>query len=184
MLNKIKIKDNKIKIKNKINKINKINNNEKKIKYGQIQYDIINYDNNEIKTKYQNINIINKYDKPILLDNKPNDMLNFKKNTITNLPCQQDIIYDTRFYQPSDKDTYKPYYMNDLNKIEYKERKIQEIYDEAVNNKKSDKKQIYNFSEFDTGASGLKTYKNIEWMYEDENDDMSYDPNMSTISAI
>ena len=38
-------------------------------------------------------------------------------------------------------------------------------------------------SQFNSGASGLKTYKNIDWEYEEDTDDMSYDPRSSLLSA-
>jgi hypothetical protein len=169
------------------------------MKYGQIQYDVINYDNNNVNYKYQNLDVIKK-DKKLELSeninelNKYNDLTkinnkfdpsqnNFKKNIVTNLPCQQDIIYDTKFYQPSDADIYNP---KDLTKINYKERNIQDVYDEIVNGnsaKTKNKKQIHKINEFKLGASGLKTFKNIDWEYEEDDDGISYDPNASTISA-
>lgn len=181
------------------NQTYKIDNTSNVMKYGQIQYDVINYDNDDTHYKYQNLDIIKKDKKLDLSENinelnKYNDLTklnnnfdpsqnNFKKNTLTNLPCQQDIIYDTKFYQPSDADTYNP---TDLTKINYKERKIQDVYDEIVNGnsaKTKNKKQIQNISEFKVGASGLKTFKNIDWEYEGDDDGMSYDPNDSTIMA-
>ena len=163
------------------------------MKFGQIQYDVVNYDNNDLQYKYQNFDIIKK-DKTLELSeninvlNKYNDLTklnnNFKpshKNTVTNLPCQQDIIYDTRFFQPSDADTYNP---SDLTTINYKERKIQDVYNEIVNgDKTTNKKQLSETTEFKTGASNLKTYTNIDWEYEGEDDGMSYDPRMSNLSA-
>jgi hypothetical protein len=180
------------------NQTYKIDNRANVMKYGQIQYDVINYDNDQ-HYKYQDLDIIKK-DKKLELSeninelNKYNDLTklnnqfdplqnNFKKNTVTNLPCQQDIIYDTKFYQPSDANIYNP---TDLTNINYKERKIQDVYDEIVNGnsgKTKNKKQIHDVSEFTSGASGLKTFKNIEWEYEGDDDGMSYDPNISTISA-
>jgi len=158
----------------------KLDKKAKIIKYGQIQYDVINYDD-DTSYKYQNIDILKKNKTFELSDNINKVTYNFKKNTVTNLPCQQDIIYDTKFYQPSDIDIYKP---TDLTKINYKERKIQNIYDEIVNGPKiNTKKQIPNSFEFDVGASGLKTYKNIDWMYEGDDDGLSYDPMASNIST-
>lgn len=185
---------------NTINKqkseVHKLDN---KIKYGQIQYDVINYNNDDINYKYQNLDIIKK-DKKLDLSDNVNELNNynnltklnnnfdssqnnFKKHNITNLPCQQDIIYDTKFFQPSDADIYNP---TGLTNINYKERTIQNVYNEIVNGAnidKKNKKQIKNLSEFKSGASGLKTYKNIEWEYEGDEDGMSYDPLISTISA-
>ena len=125
-----------------------------------------------------NINMIDVPDNLTKLNKKFDSS---QKNRVTNLPCQQDIIYDTKFYQPSN--IYNP---TDLSNINYKERKIQDVYDEIVNSnnaKIKNKKQIQNVSEFKSGASGLKTFKNIEWEYEEDDDGMSYDPNISTISA-
>jgi hypothetical protein len=166
-------KDSFVEIKKKSYNLDK---KEKIKKYGQIQYDVINYDDDNTKYKYQDIPKNNEF---LLNDNKniKNNESNILKKT---LPSQQDIIYDTKFYQPSDANTYKPF---DLTKINYKERKIQNIYDEIVNGPKiKTKKQIHDSSEFVPGASGLKTYKNIDWEYEDDNDGMSYDPLASTIS--
>jgi len=160
------------------NQTYKIDNKTNILKYGQIQYDVIDYDNNDVQYKYQNLDMID------ISDNLPKLNKKFdssQKNTLTNLPCQQDIIYDTKFYQPSN--IYNP---TDLSNINYKERKIQDVYDEIVNSnnvKKKNKKQI-NVSEFTPGASGLKTFKNIDWEYEGDDDGMSYDPNISTISAL
>lgn len=169
----------------------KIHINAKIKKYGQIQYNVINNDNNNLNYKYQNINY-NKLSNDINQLNKYNDLTklnntfdssqnNFQKNTITNLPCQQDIIYDTKFYQPSDADIYNP---TDLTTINYKERKIEDVYNNIVNNKKQNKKKIHNINEFQLGASGLKTYRNIDWEYEDDNDDgLAYDPRTSNLSV-
>jgi len=181
------------------NQTYKINTSSKIKKYGQIQYDIINYDNNNLNYEYQDFDIIkkdkilelsdnnnqlNKYNDLTKLNNKFDPSNNkFIKNTITDLPCQQDIIYDTKFYQPSDADIYNP---SDLTKINYKERKIQDVYDEIVNgnsSKTKNKKKINDLSEFKTGASGLKTYKNIDWEYEGDDDGMAYDPRTSSLSA-
>ena len=160
------------------NQTYKIDNTTNILKYGQIQYDIIDYDNNDVQYKYQNLNMIDVPDNLTKLNKKFDSS---QKNRVTNLPCQQDIIYDTKFYQPSN--IYNP---TDLSNINYKERKIQDVYDEIVNSnnaKIKNKKQIQNVSEFKSGASGLKTFKNIEWEYEEDDDGMSYDPNISTISA-
>jgi hypothetical protein len=177
---------------NREKKSYKLDNKTKIRKYGQIQYDVINYDNNNVNYKYQNFDIIKNDKKLELTDNITSldkhgqfDTLqnNFKKNTITNLPCQQDIIYDTKFFQPSDAEFYNP---SDLTKINYKERKIQDVYNDIVNGnsaKTKNKKQIHQPSEFKSGASGLKTYKNIDWEYEDEDDGMSYDPSLPNIST-
>ena len=132
----------------------------------------------------ENVNELNKYNDLTKLNNKFDPSQNkFKKQIITNLPCQQDIIYDTKFYQPSDADTFNP---SDLSTVNYKERKIQEVYDEIVNGSnvnKQNKKKINETSEFKNGASGLKTFKNLDWEYEGEDDGLSYDPRTSLLSA-
>jgi hypothetical protein len=167
--------------------------------YGQIQYDVIDYDNNDIKYKFQdfdiiqkdkelelskNVNTLNKYNDLTKLNNQFDPSQNkFIKNTVTNLPSQQDIIYDTKFYQPSDADFYNA---TDLSQINYKERKIQDVYNEIVNGnsaKNKNKKHVKELSEYNSGASGLKSFKNIDWEYEEDNDGMSYDPRSSTLSA-
>jgi hypothetical protein len=188
------------------NSINKYKNETYKLdktlntmKYGQIQYDVINYDHDDDHYKYQdidlikkdkilelseNVNELNKYNDLTKLNNKFDPSQNkFKKQIITNLPCQQDIIYDTKFYQPSDADITNP---SDLSNVNYKERKIQEVYDEIVNGNnvsKQNKKKITEASEFKNGASGLKTFKNLDWEYEGEDDGLSYDPRTSLLSA-
>jgi hypothetical protein len=167
--------------------------------YGQIQYDVIDYDNQDVKYKFQdfdiiqkdkelelskNVNSLNKYNDLTKINNKFDSSQNkFIKNTITDLPCQQDIIYDTKFNQPSDADFYNP---NDLSQINYKERKIQDVYNEIVNGNSANnknKKYVQELSQFNSGASGLKSYRNIDWEYEGDNDGMSYDPRSSTLSA-
>jgi hypothetical protein len=182
--------------KNKTYKIAKTAHN---MIYGDIQYDVINYDNEDNHYKYQdidlikkdkilelseNVNELNKYNDLTKLNNKFDPSQNkFKKQIITNLPCQQDIIYDTKFYQPSDADITNP---SDLSNVNYKERKIQEVYDEIVNGNnvnKQNKKKINQTSEFKSGASGLKTFRNLDWEYEGEDDGLSYDPRTSLLSA-
>jgi hypothetical protein len=181
------------------NETYKLDKTLKTMKYGQIQYDVINYDHDNDHYKYQDIDLIkkdkilelsedinelNKYNDLTKLNNKFDPSQNkFKKQIITNLPCQQDIIYDTKFYQPSDADITNP---SDLSNVNYKERKIQEVYDEIVNGNnvsKQNKKKINETSEFKSGASGLKTFKNLDWEYEGEDDGLSYDPRTSLLSA-
>jgi len=200
---------------NNINRYNtyKLDNKATTKNYGKIQYDIINYDNNDNDHKYQNLDIlkkdkklelsenineINKYNKLTkIINNFDSSQNNSNKQIINNLPIQenitnlpknikklpsqQDIIYDTKFYQPSDADTYKPSTV-DI----YKERSIQEVYDNIVNGNntnKINKKKLIDFTEFKTGASGLQTFKNVDWEYEDDDDGMSYDPRLSILSA-
>jgi hypothetical protein len=199
--NKNDLTNNKNDLTNNINKYNtyKLDKKVNLKNYGKIQYDIINYDNNEIDHKYQdldiikkdnklelseNINEINKYNKLTKIINKfDSSQNNPKKQIITNLPSQQDIIYDTKFYQPSDADTHKP---SNIFTDTYKDRTIQEVYDNIVNGNntnKINKTKLIDFTEFKTGASGLKTFKNIDWDYEDEDDGMSYDPRSSILST-
>lgn len=177
----------------------KLNNKSKIKNYGQIQYDVINYDNDSENYKYQNLDIIkknkilplseninqiNKYNDLTKLNNNFDPSQNkFIKQTVTNLPSQQDIIYDTKFYQPSDANIYKP---SDLSKINYTDKKIEDIYNEIVNSNnvdKNKKKLKEKINEFTTGASGLKTYNNMNWEYEGENNDISFDPMVSLLST-
>lgn len=199
---------------NKIDKFNGVKQDKEKtvyIKkkipiYGDIQYDTINDNNNDKIYKYQDLDII-KYQKNLEYTdtknpiNKYNDLtkLNNKlpkptnKDIIytdqyqgrfikTNLPSEQDIIYDTKFFQPSDADTYNPF---DPTKIVYNDRKIQDVYDDIVNNvNKNDKKIKNNVGTKTDGGFGEKTLKNVMWEYEDENEGMSYDPSSSNLLAI
>jgi hypothetical protein len=48
--------------------------------------------------------------------------------TRTNLPCQQDEIYDTKFFRPSDEGVYE----KKLEEIDYKNKTIKEVYDNLV----------------------------------------------------
>ena len=183
----------------KIDKTYKTNENIIK-KYGQVEYDINNNDNDDKIFKYQNFDIIN-YEKKLELSdninvlNKYNDLTKINNNLPiinydveedkrfikTNLPSQQDIIYDTRFFQPSDADIYNP---TDITKTNYTERKIQDVYENLINKPALNiKKQKENINEVRYGASGLKTFTDLDWEYEDENDGMSYDPRISSLSV-
>lgn len=159
--------------------LNNIKTNEtfNNMKYGQIQYDVKNDDNDNVTYKYQNLIENKKYD----INKDELIKYNIPKNTITNLPCQQDIIYDTKFFQPSN--IYNPV---DFDKIDYKERKIQDVYKEIVDKNniiKQDKKKSNILSEFTKGASGLKSYNNVDWTYDDDDDEMAYDPRTSNYVA-
>lgn len=198
---------------NRIDKFNGIKRNKedgvyvkKKIPtYGDIQYETMNDDNNDKTYKYQNFDII-KYQKKLEYSddknpiNKYNDLTKLNnqlpkinKDIIyteqykgrfikTNMPSEQDIIYDTKFFQPSDADTYNPF---DPTKIVYNERKIQDVYDDLVNNvHKGDKKMKQKVVTKMDGGFGEKTLKNVMWEYENETDGMSYDPSSSNLLAI
>lgn len=194
LLNFIKISSTDNEIANNIKNINKIDkkiNIKKSIpKYGDTQYyvndhDIFNYKPYDEPSTFKT-NIINNYkdikklSNEIPEPNKPIQDSRFKK---TNLPCQQDIIYDTRFYDPSDEDDKS---FIDFSKINYQDRKIQDVYSDLVNNKyKNIQKKIIN-KEDNTinGAFGEKTLKTIDWEYENDDDGMNFDPYSSNLLAL
>ena len=210
LLNTIKINKNE---KNKNKQIDKFNQDtynfdktQKIKKFGEIQYDVVNNDNDNKTFEYQdyiinydnkinipdkvnisdNIKLLNNYNDLTELNNKLPlinytniDNPNFLK---TNLPSQENIIYDSKFYQPSDADIYNP---TDFTQINYADRKIQDVYQDIINDVKKDNKQIKeNKNEIRIGASNLKTFTDIDWEYNDDDDGMSFDPRISTYAVI
>lgn len=169
--------------------------------YGDIQYQIHNYDDYEPVYKYQDFDILKEKKSNVNIRNKYNDLTKInavmpKKSkddiygpeyqgiyTKTNLPSQQDIMYDTKFFQPSDADIYNPI---DYNNIDYTDRKIQDVYDDLVNNvqKNAPKKKLKQNIDKKTGGFGENTLTNLDWEYEGEEDGMSYDPTSSNLLAL
>lgn len=148
-------------------------NNIKIPNYGDIQYDT--YINLPSQNKVTNV----KQDSTNIID-APN-----YKFIKTNLPCQQDIIYDTKFFRPSDENINEPL---DLSKINYSERKIQDVYSDIVN-KDTIKKNLkilkpLNNNELKIGGFGESTLNNVNWAYNDEDDGMNYDPSLSNLLAL
>jgi hypothetical protein len=169
--------------------------------YGDIQYQIHNYDDYKPTYKYQNFDILKEEKSNINTQNKYNDLTKLnadipKENNKdiygpeyqgiyikTDLPSQQDIIYDTKFFQPSDADIYNPI---DYNKVDYTDRKIQDVYDDLVNNvqKNAPKKKLKQNTNKKTGGFGENTLTNLVWEYEGEEDGMSFDPTLSNLMAL
>jgi hypothetical protein len=169
--------------------------------YGDVQFQLHNYDNYKPNYKYQNFDILKEEKSNINVQNKYNDLTKLNANIPkqpkediygpeyqgiykkTNLPSQQDIIYDTKFFQPSDADIYNPI---DYNKIDYTDRKIQDVYDNLVNNvqKNAPKKKLKENTEKKIGGFGENTLSNTTWEYEGEDDGMHYDPTMSNLMAL
>jgi len=191
-----------------LNEENNFSNKLRIPKYGNIQYETHNNDNTDKMYKYQNFDIID-YEKKLELSenvdtlNKYNDLTKYNaiipkvnkdiiytpshKNTFkkTNLPSEQDIIYDIKFNQPSDADIYNPV---NYNNISYADRTIQSVYEDIVNDvkKNSPSKKLKQQSDYKikAGAFGENTLTNLDWEYEDDVEDMSYDPKLSNLLAL
>jgi len=176
--------------------------------YGNIQYEATDKDDDNVY-RYQDFEIIKKNQILELSNDKNqlnkyntltelNDILpSYNKDSIysksydntfkkTNLPSEQDYIYDNakKFNQPSDADIYNPLVPS---QIEYTDRKIQEVYEEIVNNVKKnnpDKKIKQTTSDVISGGFNESILKNIMVEYEDDEDGLSYDPYQSNLLAI
>jgi hypothetical protein len=183
LLNNIKIGSKKEKFLSKNENITTVNIKKKIPIYGDDQFEIKNLDNDDVIYKYQDNPITTKYDKKLIenenYDNKININFNYDesyKNNIfrkTNVPSQQDIIYDTKFNQPSDQETYKSFNMENVN---YQGRTIQQVYDELINKPKFNKKKLIKNEEMIEGGFGEVSLSNVTWAYEEDDKGMSYDP--------
>jgi hypothetical protein len=154
VLNYIKInKKNKDELTNIVHTNSVRTPNDKIPLYGDIQYEIkneyfdINYgDQEEIKPDNhigltKKINDLGEIPKPVYNDIfkksnlQQNKFNNFELKDPELLPSQQDIVYDTykQFNQPSDSSIYNPLVPS---QIEYTDRKIQDVYDQMINDPK------------------------------------------------
>jgi hypothetical protein len=202
ILNHIKIK-NKDELKNTSNNIPNIIHN-KIPTYGTIQYEANNNYNN-IDYNYDNIVVLDNYNKlteklsdlgpkskPVYNEafkksnNSKNKFNNFELEDPELLPSQQNIIYDTykQFNQMSDANIH-----NSLvpHQIDYADRKIQDVYDQLINDPKKyekEKKIIKTEQKINGGFKGEQVLSNLNWEYENESDGMSYDPNLSNLMSI
>jgi hypothetical protein len=141
----------------------------------------------KVNFKYQNFDILEK-DKELELTNNLNNAIPFvykeppvsDKYIKTNLPSQQDYIYDFKHFEPSNKDQNF-----DFQKIDYKDRDIKEIYQSLITNYKvtGDAKPILNTKI--EGAFGESFYDQNTWSYDnDKHDDMAYDTTLSNLLAL
>ena len=198
ILNKIKIKRPKEDF--KIMEVPNVNYNERPIKtpyYGDIQYDVKDNDNSNIVFEYQDFDIL-KSKNDNILDNtlKMNEFIPEQnkdilyKNNFGNkykkvmLPCEESDRYDIKFFQPSDTEIYNPI---DLTKIVYTDRKIQDVYNDIVNDVKKlhpKKKLKDSNNQKKMGAFGENTLSNLDWEYEEDDDGMSFDPELSNLLAL
>jgi len=173
--------------------------------YGDTQFGSINnydnvtfsYDNDIIPDNYnqltKKLNNLGSEAKPIYSDVfiKPNlnhiKSNNFELKNPDLLPSEQDIIYDSykQFNQPSDAILYNPLVPS---QIEYKEKKIQDVYDQIVNDPHKYEKEKHlkkhNKDTIDGGFMNENILTNVMWQYEEDNDGMSYDPSLSNQLSI
>jgi hypothetical protein len=154
--------------------------------YGDDQFDM-KESVEKVSFKYQNFDILEK-DKDLELTNHLNNAKPFvykeppvsDKYIKTNLPSQQDYIYDFEYFKPSNKDENIDY-----RKIDYKDRDIKEIYQSLITNYKNDgeaKPVVNNKVE---GGFGESFYDQNTWSYEaDKKDSMAYDNTLSNLMAL
>jgi hypothetical protein len=165
--------------------------------YGDNQYVAKDKELDNSKFKYQNLDILDlnstKVIDETMIINEP--LINFDKTQLFNieygnkfknvrLPSEDSDRYDIKFFQPSDADINIPF---DPKKIAYTERKIQDVYDDIINNVKKiypDKKIKKSNNLIINGGFGENTLSNVDWSYENETDGMSYDPSLSNLMAI
>jgi hypothetical protein len=165
--------------------------------YGNDQYVAKDKELDDTKFKYQNLDILDlnptKVIDETMIINEP--LKTFDKTPIfdikygnkfknVKLPSEDSDRYDIKFFQPSDADINIPF---DPTKTVYTERKIQEVYDDIINNVKKiypDKKIKKNNNLIINGGFGENILTNVEWSYENENDGMSYDPSLLNLMAL
>jgi hypothetical protein len=223
VLNYIKInKKNKDELTNIVHTNSVRTPNDKIPLYGDIQYGTnneyfdIKYEDDLDEIKPDNyfeltkkIGDLGEKQKPIYNDifkksnQQKNKFNNFELEDPELLPSQQNIVYDTykKFNQPSDNSIYNPLVPS---QIDYKDRKIQDVYDQMINNPKRYEKNkkiskyrdpynkyiidadtdIKNESTINGGFQGEHTLSNLTWEYEEDNDGMSYDPSLSNLMSL
>lgn len=99
------------------------------------------------------------------------------------LPSDQKALYDYTFYETKNKKLEK---IINAENLELENKSIKEVYDDLITDFKKinpQKKQIIKKDKI-LGAFGETTLNNIEWEYEDDTDNMGFDPTQSLELAL